>query len=148
MHTFTQCLVHIVWGTQGRGCVLTPEIRSRRWPYLGGIARENGMKALAIGGVSDHVHLLVSLPPSLALSKAVQLLKGNSSKWLHETFPTLANVAWQQGYAAFSIGTSGVDDTVAYIRNQEEHHRTRTYREEVELFLRRNGVEYDPARLE
>ena len=148
MHTFTQTLVHIVWSTQDRECVLSAEIRGRLWPYIGGIARENGMKALAVGGVSDHVHLLVSLPPTLSLSKAVQLLKGNSSKWLHEIYPKLANVSWQQGYAAFSIGSSGVEDTVAYIRNQEEHHRTRSYREEVELFLRRNGVEYDPTRLE
>ena len=148
MHTFTRTLVHIVWSTQDRECVLSAEIRERLWPYLGGIARENGIKAFAIGGVSDHVHLLVSLPPTLALSKAVQLLKGNSSKWLHKTYPKLLNVAWQEGYAAFSIGASGIDDTIAYIRNQEEHHRTRTFREEVELFLRRNGVEYDPTRLE
>jgi REP element-mobilizing transposase RayT len=106
------------------------------------------MKALAIGGVADHVHLLVSLPGTLSIAKAMQLLKGNSSKWLHETFPELRNSGWQEGYAAFSIGVSGVDETVAYIRAQEEHHRTRSYREETELFLRRHGLAFDDRMLD
>jgi REP element-mobilizing transposase RayT len=89
----------------------------------------------------------VSLPATLSISKAVQLLKGNSSKWLHETFPKLRNVSWQEGYGAFSIGVSGIDETVAYIRGQDEHHRNRTFREEVELFLRRHGLEFHPDEL-
>jgi len=120
---------------------------ARLWPYLGGIARENGMKALAIGGVADHVHLLVSLPSTLSVS-AMQLLKGNSSKWLHETFPILRGLAWQEGYAAFSIGIAGVEETAAYIRGQEEHHRHRTFREEVALFLRKHGMECDEVTIE
>src|SRR3954468_9074830 len=106
------------------------------------------MKALAVGGVADHVHLLISLPPTLALAKAMQLLKGNSSKWLHETFPKLRHLTWQEGYAAFSIGIAGVEETIAYIRGQEEHHRQRTFREEVALFLRRHGIEHDETALE
>ena len=147
MHSYISCHLHIVWSTQHREPALGPEVRERLWPYLGGIARENGMKALAVGGVADHVHALVSLPATLSISKAVQLLKGNSSKWLHETFPALRNVAWQEGYGAFSIGVSGIDETLAYIRAQEEHHRTRSFREEVELFLRRHGLEFHPDEL-
>ena len=134
MHSFVSCHLHVVWSTNRREAVLDAEIRDRLWPYHGGIARENGMKALAVDGVSDHVHALVSLPATLSISKAVQLLKGNSSKWLHETFPKLRNVSWQEGYGAFSIGMSGIDETVAYIQRQEEHHRTRTFQQEVELF--------------
>lgn len=148
MHSFINCLVHCVFSTKGREPILTSEIRERLWPYLGGIARENQMTALAIGGVADHVHLLLSLPATLSVAKAMQLLKGNSSKWLHETFPRLQNLGWQEGYAAFSIGISGIDETVAYIRAQEEHHRTRSFREEVELFLRRHEVEYNASMLE
>ena len=148
MHSLTSSLFHCVFSTKNREPMLTPEIRERLWPYLGGIARENGMKALAIGGVADHVHLLISLPPTLSLSKAMQLLKGNSSKWIHETFPNLRGLAWQEGYAAFSIGISAVDDTIAYIRRQEEHHRHRTFREEVTLFLERHGIAHDDATLE
>ena len=100
MHSFNSCLMHCVFSTKERRPWLTPAIRERLWPYLGGIARENNMKALAIGGVTDHVHLLLSLPATLSVSKAMQLLKGNSSKWLRETFPELRlqGFAWQEGF--------------------------------------------------
>jgi putative transposase len=101
------------------------------------------MKALAVGGAADHVHALISLPATLAVSKALQLLKGNSSKWIHETFPNLHSFEWQQGYGAFSIAISGVDATVAYIRTQAEHHRKRSFREEFVTMLRRHGFDYD-----
>src|ERR1700686_954646 len=148
MHSFTISLHHCVFGTKGREPLLTPAIRERLWPYLGGIARENGMKALAVGGVADHVPVLLSLPATISMAKAMQLLKGNSSKWIHETFPKLRGFAWQEGYAAFSIGVSGIEETRAYIRNQEEHHRTRTYREEVIVFLKRHGLPFDDAMLD
>jgi Transposase and inactivated derivatives len=143
VHTFTSIVIHCVWATKNRGPYLTSVLHERLWPYLGGIARENGMKMLAIGGVSDHVHLLISIPPKLAVSKAVQLLKGNSSKWIHELFPNLRAFEWQEGYGAFSIGISAVDATIAYIRNQTEHHRTRTFREEFMSMLQRPGFDYD-----
>jgi REP element-mobilizing transposase RayT len=148
MHSFSSSLHHCVFATKNREPWLTPEIRERLWPYLGGIARENDMKPLAIGGISDHVHILVSLPTTLSLSKAIQLLKGNSSKWIHETFPPLRAFAWQQGYAAFSIGVSGIDETCAYIRSQEQHHQTRTYHAEVIMFLQRHGIAFDDTMLD
>ena len=103
------------------------------------------MKALAIGGASDHVHVLLSLPATLSLAKAMQLLKGNSSKWLRETFPEMHPFAWQEGYGAFSVGISGVDATVAYIRNQAEHHRTRSFREEYTAMLKKHGFAFDES---
>jgi len=147
MHTFTSILVHCVWATKDREPYLTSDLRDRLWPYLSGIARENKMKALAIGGASDHVHLLISIPPTLAVSKAVQLLKGNSSKWIHETFPKLRAFEWQEGYGAFSIGISALDATIAYVRNQTEHHRTRTFREEFIAMLRRHSLDHDERML-
>jgi len=123
--------------------LLTPALQQRLWPYLGGIARENKMKALAIGGVEDHVHLLISLPATLSIAKTVQLLKGNSSKWIHETFPELAKFEWQEGYGAFSIGVSGIDDTTAYIHQQAEHHRKTTFREELTAFLKKHRMPCD-----
>ena len=96
-HTFTSTLLHVVFSTKDRLACLTPEIETRLWSYIGGIARAHEMKALAVGGVADHIHVLISIPPTLALSKAVQLLKGNSSKWIHETFPNLAGFEWQAG---------------------------------------------------
>jgi REP element-mobilizing transposase RayT len=142
--------MHGVFSTKARRPWLTPQIRDRLWPYLGGIARENAMKALAIGGVADHVHLLLSLPTTLSIAKAMQLLKGNSSKWLRETFPELRQqgFAWQEGFGSFSIGVSGVEDTIRYIQTQEDHHRQRSFREELEIFLRKHGQEPTPEILD
>src|SRR4051812_15132572 len=148
MHSFTSSLHHCIFASKGRQPLLTPDIRDRLYPYLGGIARENGMKALAIGGVADHVHLLLSLPATMPLSKAMQLMKGNSSKWIHQIFPVLRAFSWQEGYGAFSIGVSGIEETCAYIRGQEEHHRTRTYREELIMFLNRHGLSLDDRMLD
>ena len=150
MHSFNSCLMHCVFSTKERRPFLTSPIRERLWPYLGGIARENDMSGLAIGVVTDHVHLLLSLPATLSTSKAMQLLKGNSSKWLRETFPELRpqGFAWQEGFGAFSIGISGVPDTVRYIQTQEEHHRKKSFREELEIFLKKHGYEYKAGMLD
>ena len=148
MHSFVSCLMHCVFATKERRPFIKPELQTRLWPYLGGIARENKMKALMIGGVEDHVHVLLSLPSTLSVAKAMQLIKGNSSKWIHETFPEHQSFEWQEGYGAFSIGISGVDDTVKYIQNQPEHHRKMTFNEEVAVFLKKHGMEYDAAMLE
>ena len=148
MHSFISCLVHCVWSTKNHAPVLSSNLRERLWPYLGGIAREKGMKALAVGGVVDHVHILISLPATLTVAGATQLLKGNSSKWIHETFPNQAPFGWQEGYGAFSIGISGVEATMRYIRNQAEHHRKRTFREELRTMLRKHGLKYDERMLD
>ncbi|HTD66847.1 MAG TPA: IS200/IS605 family transposase [Candidatus Limnocylindria bacterium] len=147
MHSFNSCLMHCVFSTKERRPFLTSSIRERLWPYLGGIARENDMKALAIGGVADHAHLLLSLPAALSVSKAMQLLKGNSSKWLRETFPELRSqsFAWQEGFGAFSIGISGVPDTVHYIQTQEEHHRKKSFQDELKAILKKHGMAIDPG---
>jgi len=118
-------------------------LEARLWPYIGGIARENKMRALAIGGTSDHVHTLLSLPATMNVAKAVQLIKGGSSKWVHDTFHEHRKFAWQNGYGAFSVSASQLDRTIAYINRQEEHHRKRTFEEEFIAFLDKHGVEYD-----
>ncbi len=132
---------------KNREPLLTPDLRDRLWPYLGGIAKQNQMKTLAIGGASDHVHVLLSLPATLSVAKAMQLLKGNSSKWLRETFPKMHSFAWQEGYGAFSIGVSGVDATVAYIQHQAEHHQTRSFRHEYAAMLKKHGFAYEESML-
>ena len=142
-NTYTSLNYHIVFSTKNREPWLKEDIRERLWPYLGGIARENGMKALEIGGVADHVHLLLSIPASMALSKAVQLIKGGSSHWMKETFPKVTGFAWQDGYGAFTVSQSQLDAVREYIRNQEEHHRTKSFAEEYRAFLERHHVEFD-----
>jgi putative transposase len=147
MHSFTSCLVHCVWSTKNREPCLTPDLRERLWPYLGGIAKQNQMKALAIGGAADHVQILLSLSATLCVAKAMQLLKGNSSKWIRETFPKMRSFAWQEGYGAFSVGISGVDAPIAYIGNQAEHHRKRSFREEFVAMLKKHGSAYEKSML-
>ena len=140
---FTSSLYHVVFSTKGRRQSIPDEVRPRLWAYIGGIAREHECRVLAVGGVADHAHLLLSLPATMPISKAVQIVKGGSSRWLHEQFPEMAGFAWQAGYGAFSIGVSHVDDTVAYIGRQREHHGRVTFEEEFRAFLERNGIEFD-----
>lgn len=142
-HSYTSNLMHCVWSTKERAKVIDVELRPRLWAFIGGIARQNDMKALAVGGTSDHTHVLLSLPSIMPIAKAVQLVKGGSSKWVHENFPAHRAFAWQEGYGAFSISISHVDATVAYIQTQEEHHRKRTFEEEFRSFLRKHGIEFD-----
>jgi REP element-mobilizing transposase RayT len=123
--------------------MITPDLQERLWPFIGGIARQNGMKALAIGGVEDHAHVLLSLPATLSVAKAVQLIKGGSSKWVHDTFPEHGGFGWQEGYGAFSVSVSHVKNTIAYIQSQAEHHRKRSFQEEFLLFLKKHSIEYD-----
>ena len=105
------------------------------------------MKALEIGGVADHVHMLISLPPTLPIAKALQLIKGGSSKWVHETFPEHRLFGWQEKYGAFSVSVSQLDKITDYIKKQEEHHRRITFQEEFVALLQRHGIEYDPRYL-
>jgi putative transposase len=93
------------------------------------------------------VHVLLSLPATISAAKAMQLLKGNSSRWIRETFPKMRSFAWQEGYGAFSVGVSGVDATVTYIRNQAEH-RTRSFREEFVAMLKKHGFAYEESMLD
>ncbi len=146
-HSYASALFHCVFSTKDRQATITPDLRDRLFPYLGGIAHEKRIVPMAIGGVEDHVHLLLALPSTLDVAKAMQLIKGNSSKWVHETFPEHSAFAWQEGYGAFSIGISQVEDTVAYIANQQEHHRRKTFQEEFVSFLEKHKIVYDPRYL-
>jgi putative transposase len=142
-NTYTCLHYHIIFSTKNRQRWISPDIEERLWSYLGGIAEKNGMTPLKNGGIEDHVHIVVGLPPTMAPSKAVQLLKGGSSLWIHETFPELADFAWQDGYGAFTVSKSQLPDLIEYVKNQREHHRTRTFQEEYRAFLEKHGIEYD-----
>jgi REP element-mobilizing transposase RayT len=142
-NTFTSLHFHIIFSTKNRQRWITTDIEQRIWEYIGGIARANEMKALQIGGIEDHVHVVIGMRPTMAVSKAVQLLKGASSKWIHDTFPALAGFEWQDGYGAFTIGKSQLDDVAQYVANQRDHHRVRTFQEEFRAFLEKYEIEYD-----
>jgi REP element-mobilizing transposase RayT len=132
-----------VFSTKERRPVITSEMQERLWPFIGGIARQNNMTALQVGGVSDHIHMLLSLPSTMPIAKAMQLIKGGSSKWVHENFPENRLFGWQEKYGAFSVSVSQVDVVINYIKGQEEHHRTRTFQKEFLSLLKRHGIAYD-----
>jgi putative transposase len=134
-HSHICCLIHVVFATAERRPAIRDEMQELLHSYLGGIARENGIRALAVGGTADHVHLLISLPRTISVAKAVQLLKSGSSKWIHENFSGTTNFAWQEGYGAFSIGVSQRANTVRYIRSQSEHHKRISFADELKKFL-------------
>jgi REP element-mobilizing transposase RayT len=141
--SYVSAYFHFVFSTKERRPFITPELRERLWPFLGGIARQNKMKAVEIGGVEDHIHILLSMPATIAVSKAMQLIKGGSSKWIHETFAAQRAFSWQEEYGAFSVSVSQLDKTAAYIRKQPEHHRKLTFQEEYLMLLKKHGIEYD-----
>lgn len=142
-NTYTSLHYQLVFSTKNREPWLSPDVEHRVWTYVGGIARENGMPALAIGGVEDHVHLVLRLPPHLAVSRAAQLLKGGSSRWIHETFPALRGFGWQDGYGAFTVSRSGLANVIRYVEAQRAHHRARSFQDEYRSLLGRHGIEYD-----
>jgi REP element-mobilizing transposase RayT len=135
-NTYTSLHCHIVFSTKRRQPDLTEAIRDRAWAYIGGIARDNEMTAVAVGGMSDHVHVLLLMKPTQTISKAVQLIKGGTSHWIHETFDGLPHFAWQDGYGAFSISREHTDEVAEYIRKK-------TFQEEYVEFLRKYGIEFD-----
>lgn len=146
-HSYVNNLMHCTFSTKNRQRFIDPQLESRLWPYIGGIAKQNGMKALAIGGIEDHLHALLSLPGMMSFAKAVQLIKGGSSKWIHDTFSEYRKFEWQEGYGAFSVSTSQLQKTIAYINNQKEHHRKKTFREEFIELLEKHGLPYDARHL-
>ena len=123
--------------------MITEALAERLYPYLAGIARENQFQAVEIGGVEDHIHLLISLSATITIAKAMQLLKGGSSKWIHDTFPEHRTFAWQKKYGSFSVSISQLDTVIAYIRRQKEHHQKFTFQTEFVGLLKKHRIEYD-----
>jgi REP element-mobilizing transposase RayT len=137
-HTYTGNYIHCIFSTRQR----KPTIPVTRIPdlcaYFGGIARKERLQLLAAGGIEDHMHLLFLLPASRSLAQVVQKFKGGTSVWLGPQF------SWQDGYGAFSVSPSQVPVVKAYILNQEEHHRTRSFEDEFISLLKNCGIQYDP----
>jgi putative transposase len=142
-HTFTNLLMHIIFSTKDRMPLIDSELRAELHAYLGGMVREVKGKAYSINGTADHVHLLVSLPPTIALSEAMKFIKANSSRWASEKCKQRKSFGWQTGYGAFSVSKSNVSSVIRYIESQEEHHRKISFQEEFVVFLKKHGIEYD-----
>jgi REP element-mobilizing transposase RayT len=141
-HTYTNLLTHALFSTKDRRPIIKPEIKSDLYVYMGGIITNLGGKPVLINGPKDHVHVLFVLPARVSLSELMEKLKANSSKWAARRWPAL-RFSWQTGYTAFSVSQSKLAEVKAYISRQQEHHRKRTYQEEVVALLKKHGIEFD-----
>src|SRR5260221_9360437 len=141
--TFTNLLTHVVFSTKDREPMIVPELKMELYSCLGGLTRELKGKAYGINGTTDHVHLLLSLPPVVSMSDALRFLKSNSSGWVHDKWPRRRSFGWQQGYAAFSVSKSNAGEVLMYIGNEDAHHRRIPFEQEFLDFLINHEIEYD-----
>jgi REP element-mobilizing transposase RayT len=142
-NTYTSLHYHIVFSTRNREPWIRQDIETRVWSFLGGICKTNQLYPIQIGGYDDHVHALIGARPTHSPAEITKRLKGGSSAWISTTFAGLNAFAWQDGYGAFTVSRSAIDEVAAYIRNQREHHKSMTFQEEYIALLKRHGIEYD-----
>jgi putative transposase len=140
-HTYCTNLIHCVFSTKERANSIAEDVREQLFAYMFGIAKNLHFEILALGGTSNHVHMLIAIPARESLSDVIRNLKANSSRWMSENRP---GFFWQQGFGAFSVSPSQAPTVKQYIRNQIEHHKQRNFEEEFLLLLKKSGVDYDP----
>jgi len=143
-HSYVSSVFHVVFSTKQRMQLIRTDNLSRLWNYLAGIARNHGMQVLAVGGTENHVHVLLVLPPDMALSDAVRTLKANSSRWMRQTDRLFA---WQEGYGAFSVSPSQLERARQYIANQPAHHATHSFEQEFLAMLQAANIGFDSDRV-
>ncbi len=135
--------LHIVFSTKHRQSLISPAIEPELHSYLGGILNNLECNPIKIGGYTDHIHVLCLLSKKIALMKLLEEMKSHSSKWIKTKDDRLKNFYWQDGYGAFSVNPSEVDVVIAYIENQHEHHKNKTFQDEYRAFLKKYKVDYD-----
>lgn len=145
--TLTSILLHITFSTKHREPTIPRDLLPELFQYMGGVCRDMHSPLLHAGGMPDHVHLLVSLGKTVSVSDLMLHAKRAASIWIKPKRPQLGDFAWQDGYFAFSVGHDAIDAVRAYLNGQEEHHRTRDFKEEVLAFLAKYGVKHDPKYL-
>jgi len=144
--TFSNLSVHVVFSTKDRIPLMTRRVRKRIFPYIGGVIKGLGGTVIAIGGMPDHAHLVSRLPTNMCVADFVRKVKSNSSKWMKER-ETNVKFGWQCGYGAFSVSQSVVSSVAQYVRNQERHHRLRSFEDELKMLLTRHGINFDKRHL-
>jgi putative transposase len=140
--TLTNILVHIVFSTKERRPLITPELKPQLHAYMGSIARALHVHPIAINGTDNHVHLLLRMPPTIAVSDLLRVLKANSSRWIRATGPKMQPFAWQSGFATFSVSQDLIPRLVDYIAHQETHHRIHSFTDEFALILKGEGLNF------
>ena len=141
-NVYTQLLIQFVFATKYREHLLQKEFRTEVWKYISGIVTRSGHKSMIVNGVEDHVHILVGLKPFMSISDLVREIKRSSSDFINEKKWVKKSFQWQEGYGAFSYCESHLKNIYAYIENQEEHHRKRTFKEEYLELLKSFHIEF------
>ena len=142
-NTYTQIHIQAVFVVKHRACIISPLWKDELYKYITGIVQQKNHKLLIINGMPDHIHILFGMNPIQSLSDLMQDIKGSSSKWINETRNLRDTFTWQTGYGAFSYSKSQVKRVYEYIKNQEEHHKKKTFNEEYIQFLKEQEVSYD-----
>jgi REP element-mobilizing transposase RayT len=141
--TYNRLVYHLIFGTKNREPMITPRLQPEIYAYIGGILRGQEGSLLEIGGMPDHIHLVVRIKPDLSVSEIVRLVKANSSKWVNEASDPTGRFAWQRGYGAFTVSQSQEAVVCRYVRNQARHHHVKTFQEEFIEFLKRHEIAFD-----
>jgi REP element-mobilizing transposase RayT len=141
--SYTSLRYHIIFSTKDRAAWLKDDMPSRLKPYISGILRNLGGECIEENGVEDHVHIIAALPPTRDVASVVRDVKSNASRWIHETFPTMAGFAWQEAYAAFSVSPSVMPALLKYVLSQQEHHAKISFLDELKWLLKGHGVAFD-----
>lgn len=141
VHSYSRCWTHLIWGTLNRERLLNEEAAARVSRFLSEYAETKSIYMKINYVNADHVHALVDLPTALSIEEVMQLLKGSSSHWINANNILPAKFAWARGYGAFSVSESNVDQVVAYIAGQQQHHRVRTFADEFQEFIDRHGLQ-------
>ncbi|MDB6081596.1 MAG: transposase [Chlamydiia bacterium] len=135
---------HLIWSTKGRADFILPKMQEPLYTYMGGVIRKTGGTLLEIGGIINHVHLLVELSNLEHFISLIRNTKTSSTAWLKQQYPECKNFAWQDGYGSFSVSYSQLEATRAYIQNQEKHHHNQSFEEEYAKVLKLHQVAFDP----
>lgn len=145
--TYVKLLTHIVFSTKRRAPFIDPRLRAELYPFIVDTVRRHGGRLLELGGMPDHVHLLVDLRPHVSVSAMVRFVKCNSSNWLHGRPDLVRQFGWQRGYGAFSVSESREAAVRSYIQNQESHHQCIPFKREITQLLARHRIDFDPDHL-
>lgn len=142
-NTYTQIHIQFVFSVKYRDCLIHSSWKEELYMYITGITKENGHKLLAINGMSDHIHILIGLRPTQSISDLMQDIKGGSSKWINLKKFLKIKFEWQEGYGAFSYSKSQIINIIQYIKNQENHHKAKSFREEYLEILKEFEIDYN-----
>lgn len=142
-HSYRVHYFHLVWSTKNRQPLIIPEIQSDLYAYMGGIIRNYNGKLLEIGGMPDHVHLLVQLSNLDKYSYFLRDIMSFSTLWVKKKYPHIRDFAWQEGFGSITVSDSLVEKMGRYIQNQAKHHEKMSFEDEYLMLLKHHGVEFD-----